>query len=175
MYEAFNRFLLRHKIRIGIIATGHAFMTISTYGFDFILYPYVIWGVGFFIGFPILTILAAFIDLVTIYIYDKTKKDWLGIEAIKSVEESIVSRPVAKILDWTRNREDIVTAAALSFFLDPLIIMLYLRNGSNQYNWISRRDWNIFLTATVVGNLYWATLVLLGVETAEYLQIVGPS
>lgn len=196
-------------------------MTITTYGFDFILYPFVIWKVGFFIGFLILTIFAAFIDIVTVCVYDKTKKDWLGIEAMKSIEESFVIRPVVirplenvfywthdhpgeiillafslfvvtmiyalnvlhakiiqsstKVLNWARNRGDMATATALAFLFDPLIIVLYMRNGSNKYNWLSRRDWKIFLTATVVGNLYWAVLVLLGVEGAEYFQIVNPS
>lgn len=113
--------------------------------------------------------LAFLSDIITIFFYDRTKKDWFGIEIAKDIQDSISSKSVAAVLKWTRNSGDLVTAVALSFLIDPLLIMLYMRHGSNQYNWISKRDWKIFLTATVVGNVYWATLVYLGIESVEYI------
>ncbi len=63
-----------------------------------------------------------------------------------------------------------MTTIALSFWIDAFIITLYMRNGAYKYNGFSLRDWKIFLTATVVGNVYWAVLILLGIESLEYLM-----
>jgi len=167
--EAIKRFLLKYKTRIGIMGLGHTCVSLLNHSFDFILYPIVIWKAGLVNGVAIMTILAFMSDLAVIYFYDKTKKDWLGIETLKRVEESITSRPVTVVFNWVRNRGDMITASALSFLIDPLLIVLYMRYGSNKYNGLNRRDWKIFLTATVIGNLYWATLIFLGLESVDYL------
>jgi len=173
VFKAIFGFLLKHKRRIGIMGSGHVFVSLLNHWFDFVFYPVIICINGPVKGVGIMIILAAAIDLVVVFFYDKTKEDWLGIEAFKGLEESVTSKTTKKIIDWTRNRGDIMTSAILSFLIDPLLIMLYMRQGSGRYNGISGRDWKIFFTATIVGNVYWAVLIYFGIESVNYLLTTG--
>jgi hypothetical protein len=167
--EKFSLFFLKYKERIGIVGVGHATITVVNHWFDLVLYPYVICSLGLTFGVTVMIAFALVLDVIIIYVYDKTKLDWLGIETAKDLQNDITNKFAKAVLKWTHNKGDMVTTIALSFWIDAFIVTLYMRNGAYKYNGFSLRDWKIFLTATVVGNVYWAVLVLLGIEGVEFV------
>lgn len=165
MYKTVSTFFIRYKERLGILGLGHLMNAGVMYGFDWGLYPFIIWMMGPLVGGIIMTLLSVIFDLIIIYWYDKSKQDWLGIEAIKGFKEGSGGTKKEKLLRWIMNRSDKLLVVLLSLKLNPFNVVLYMRHGANEYNGMSARDWKIFVVSTIVGNLYW-TLVMFGGITA---------
>lgn len=94
----------------------------------------------------------AFAQLLTIWFYDWSKKDWLGIEAIKELRAYDGTSRFGRFLAWTLRSSEPVACVALSVTSDPFITTVYLRRG--KFNGMTRRDWNIFLASWFIGNAY---------------------
>ncbi len=54
------------------------------------------------------------------------------------------------------------------WWLTPFLVT-YMRHGAHQYNGLSKRDWWIFITSTVIGNVYWTLAVYMGITLVEKL------
>ncbi len=132
--EKISLFFVKHKERIGIIGAGHAIITGINHWFDLVLYPFVICSLGLFDGVLTMIVFALVLDILVIYVYDKTKLDWLGIETAKDLQDGITSRFGKVVLKWTSDKGDMVTTVALAFFVDAFIITLYMRKGAYRYN-----------------------------------------
>ena len=122
---------------------------------DYLLYPFVIWHLGIVFGGIVMTILSMALCLVMLYFYDWTKRDWLGIETIKSVRELSSESWSGRIVSWILKKGDPAAFIFLSLMFDPFITTAYMRHGSRQYNGMNRRDWAIFLSSGLISNLCW--------------------
>lgn len=152
------------------LAAGLAIKRTINWPFDFVLYPMMIIWLGNIWGGLVLTILSIFLNLLVIRGYDWSKTDWLGIEALKGLREAQSEGRWHSLFGKILRKSD-----ALAFFLlcldDPITVTLYLRRGQCQYNGMTSRDWKIFLSATVVANLYWIVGWSVVIKTAKWLII----
>ncbi|MCK7474450.1 MAG: hypothetical protein MZV49_14915 [Rhodopseudomonas palustris] len=61
-------------------------MPLNPASFDYALYPFVIYSFGILAGGLIMMVLSFAACQLTLWFYDWSKHDWLGIEAVKSPE-----------------------------------------------------------------------------------------
>lgn len=153
-----------------------------TWGFDFVLYPFVISQYGVIYGALIMLFFSFTICYATILFYDGTRRDWLGIETIKGIKDfvplSIPKNSVAKIIvvilngvgkatSWLMKKSDTILMVILSIKFDPFITVVHIRHGAHQYNGLSWRDWKVFIASLIIGNVYWALAVYMGITLFE--------
>ncbi len=145
--------------RIAELALGHTVNWLTVYGFDYGLYPFVIWQLGPLVGGGIMALASLVICLLTLWFYDWSKRDWLGIEAIKDLREPGETKGLRKLFARALQAGDIPAFLALSIYTDPFITTAYMRRGA--FTSMTRRDWGIFLGSWLIGNGEWI-LVLSG-------------
>lgn len=147
------------------LSVGFSANAAVTWGFDYLLYPLVIYQYGVLTGGLVMTLASFLVCLGSFKFYDWSKRDWLGIEAIKSLKDGGESRWV-KLAAWMLNKSEPVAAVFLSIKFDPFITTLYLRKGS--YAGLSARDWRIFLFSLVLGNAYWIAATFMGLTLVDW-------
>lgn len=154
------------KFNLRILALGHFVFHSLNYGFDYVLYPFVIYKYGPLYGGIVMGALAASICLIISWVYDFLKRDWLGIEAVKQLVEDFFNeekeiakklwkKKAKKFLGWIFHKNKTGQFLFLSIQFDPLITVIYMRNGSHLYNGFSLRDWKIFWGSVLVSNAWW--------------------
>lgn len=158
----------KEKKRMAILGVGYSVAFLTNYPFDYILYPYVIWKLGILRGGIIMSLLSFIVCYLTMLFYDWSKKDWLGIEAIKKVREYSGRSFMGKLTSWMLKKSDPVILVFLSIQFDPFITTAYMRKGVEAYNGMNRRDWTIFISSFLVANAYWIAVAYLGVSAIEY-------
>ncbi len=153
------------KRKFGILAVGHSANWLMTNAFDYVLYPFVIFHLGLLYGMIVMTILSTLDCLGTLWFYNWSKKDWLGIEMVKAIRDEEKKTPFGRFISWIMSKGDPVALIVLSIQFDPFITTVYLRKGSNSFGSLSKRDWKIFAISIIVANAFWSVLMLLGIET----------
>lgn len=148
------------KERLGILGVGLFANTLIVYGFDYLLYPWVLNKYGLLYGGHIMIWASLLICLVSFVFYDWAKKDWVGIETLKEVKDAGAELGTAKKTSW-------LEFLILSVQTDPFIVTVFMRKGAHQYNGLSKTDWKVFLGSLIVGNSFWITVVYFGLETAK--------
>ena len=143
------------KERFGILGIGLTTVHITNRLWNYLLYLFVIWQLGVVFGGIIMTILSMDLCLVMLYLYDWTKKDWLGIETIKSVRELSSESWFGRIASWILKKGDPAALVFLSLMFDTFITTAYMRHGSRKYNGMNRRDWATFLSSGLISYLWW--------------------
>ncbi len=138
---------------------------ILNYGWDYFLYPFVIWKLGIVVGGTIMMVVSTLACYFLLLFYDWSKKDWLGIETIKGFREEVGRSRIRRLINWVLNKGDAAALILLSVQFDPFITTAYMRHGSHQYNGLSKRDWKIFFLSAVVANLYWLGVSYIGIHT----------
>lgn len=166
------RWIAKEKRKLAIWGLGYAGNMVFVSAFDYVLYPFVIWKTGILKGSLIMTVMSFLICWVTLVLYDWARKDWLGIETIKMVKHYDGESLIGKITSWILKKSDPAVLLFLSIKFDPFITTAYMRHGSAKYNGLSRRDWTIFITSLVVGNVYWTLVAFTGVSIIEYANKV---
>ena len=149
------------------LAVGLSANKVIEYLFDYVLYPFVIYRFGILVGGLVMMGLSFLACLLTLWFYDWSKRDWLGIEAIKSLRGYEGKLKCGRLAGWLLRKSDLVVFLFLSIKYDPFITMAYLRHGA--FNGISRRDWRIFLGSTVVANVYWTLACFMGISLVEWV------
>lgn len=154
-----------------------------TWTFDFILYPTILAIYGLVTGTLLMTVLSFIVCYITILFYDGTKKDWLGIETVKEIKNFVprglsnlkllnffilTFNHIGEFASWIMKKSDVFFMIALSIKFDPFITVIHIRHGAHQYNGLSKRDWIVFITSLIIGNLYWALAVYLGITIFDY-------
>lgn len=158
--------------RVAILCIGLLVnATLSTYLFDFLLYPFVIWKLGVLKGGLVMTALAGLFCYLMLRFYDWSKKDWLGIETLKSLKTYEGDSKIKKITAWFLRQSEPLVLLFLSVRYDAFITTIYLRRGSHQYNGLSRNDWKVFFFSLVVSNVYWTFASFAGVTLIEYVWL----
>lgn len=157
--------------RVAELTVGLSANALLVYGFDWVLYPAVIYHYGVWHGGFIMALASFAVCLASFRLYDWSRRDWLGIEAIKKLKEGGPSR-LARLTAWIMNRSEPVVAVFLSLKWDPFITTLYLRHGA--YNGLSARDWRIFLLSFAFGNAWWIAAIYLGISAFDWgLRQIG--
>lgn len=156
------------------LTTGITAFKLTSYVFDYALYPFIIYKLGIIKGGLIMTLLAAIINILCLKFYDWSKRDWLGIETIKGMKDYPGDGKLGRFTAWILRRSDPVVFFFLSIKEDAFIAMVYLRHGSHQYNGMSGRDWRIFLASLGVANVYWTLAAYMGLSLVEWVWKMKP-
>lgn len=166
---------LSYKGRVAELAVGLMANKLMVWAFDFFLYPFVIYRFGIIKGGIVMTFLSFLICLGTIKFYDWSKRDWLGIEAIKDLKGYEGEHQLGRFTSWILKRSDPVAFLFLSTWYDPFIVTAYLRHGANKFNGMNSRDWKIFMGSLIFGNAYWTLAVYMGISLIEWVwkMVVG--
>jgi hypothetical protein len=158
-----------YKRRVAELFVGLATKDLTDRAFDYLLYPFVIYKLGILKGGIVMTLLAAVANILTLKFYDWSKRDWLGVEAIKGMKNYQGTSRIARLFSWMVKKGDIVAMLFLSIKEDAFIAVIYMRHGSHQYNGMSRRDWKIFLTSLIIANIYWTLAAYMGISVVEWV------
>jgi hypothetical protein len=136
-------------------------------GFEFVLYPFVIYKLGLVYGGIVMSGVSFVVCLLTLWFYDWAKRDWLGIEAIKQLKDyegaGWFRRQLARLLKGG----DPLACFVLSIKFDAFITTVYLRRGA--FAGMTRRDWKIFGASWLIGNVYWTFVCFGGVSALVWL------
>jgi hypothetical protein len=158
-----------YKERAAELAIGLSANSLLSVLFDWLLYPAVIYWLGIVYGGVVMTLLAIFACVAMIKFYDWSKRDWLGIEALKGLREYEGNRRLGKFMSWVLTKGNIAVFLFLSVYFDAFITTTYMRHGKNQYNGMSRRDWAIFTSSVIISNACWAIAVFMGISLLEWV------
>lgn len=152
---------MKAVFRIGELALGHVVNWLTVQGFDYVLYPFVIWRLGPLIGGGIMAMASLTICLLMLWFYDWSKRDWLGIETIKNFKNPGEATGIRRILAKFLKLGEVPAFFALSIYTDPFITTAYMRKGA--FNGMTRRDWGIFLGSWIIGNGEWILILSGGI------------
>lgn len=159
--------LRRYLRRAGELAVGHTANAVMVYGFDFVLYPVVMWQLGLVKGFAVMALLSLLVCLLTLWFYDWSGRDWLGIEAVKQLRDGEADSRFRKMLAWALSRSDWLACALLSIKFDAFITTAWMRRGA--FQGMTSRDWRIFFASWLMGNGWWALACFGGIELLSRL------
>lgn len=151
--------------RTGELLLGHAVNWLTVYVFDYALYPFAMWKFGLVWGGAVMALLSLVVCLLTMWFYDWSKRDWLGIEAVKRLRDAPATSLHRRVLAWALRRGDWLACVVLSLKFDPFIATAWLRRGA--FNGMGRRDWGIFVLSWLISNASWALVCFGGVEVVK--------
>jgi hypothetical protein len=149
------------------LALGHSVNQVLDVLFDYLMYPAMIAWLGLWRGGLIMATVSLAVCLIMLWLYDLSKRDWLGIEVIRSAKSYDGPSRLRRLISWILRRGDVAACLFLSIRYDPFITILYLRHES--FAGMNRRDWIIFFTSWFIGNSYWALACFTGVESLTWL------
>ena len=132
--------------------------------FEYVVYPVVIGYYGLLLGGGVMIFLSIVLSAIMLVAYDKLKKDWLGIEAIKALRDEEQTNKWVRIIHWLMKKGDLIALIGSSIISEPVKVTLYMRHGSGKFNGFSRRDKLIFFTSVIIGNVAWALAVYGGIN-----------
>ncbi len=127
--------------------------------YDLVLYTAVIARWGAIKGGAMMMALSFVLDLVTLRLYDRFKRDVFGIEGLKRARDSEAATWTGKVLRWALRQNDFVVFVVLTLMTNQFVVTAWLRHGAGEFNGMQRRDWMIFLSSVALGNLYWIAVV----------------
>jgi hypothetical protein len=131
---------------------------------DYILYPAVIIWLGPFLGGMVMLGVSMLINLFYLWLYDRIKKDWLGMEALKEAQAELAMS--SQFVTWILSKGYWPTLALLSWKFSPFITTAYMRAGVRKYNGMSQEDWRTFWLSMLFGNIFWILVVYTGISIA---------
>lgn len=159
--------IISYRGRIAELAIGlTANKILSTLAFDYFLYPFIIYKFGILRGGVAMTALSFIACFLTMKFYDWSKRDWLGIEAIKSLKEYKGNTKAGHLISRIMKKGDLAAFLFLSLYYDPFITTAYMRHGA--YNGMSKRDWKIFIGSLILGNAYWTLACFMGITLVAW-------
>lgn len=160
--------LFAYKGRVAELTVGYLGKRMVSGSFDYFLYPFVIYRLGILKGGAVMTFLSFLACIGIMKFYDWSKRDWLGIEAIKGLREYEGSRFFGRFVSWVLRQSAPVAVVLLSINFDTFIVTAYMRKGAYQFTGMNRRDWKIFLGSLIIGNAYWTLACFMGISLAEW-------
>jgi len=101
------------------------------------------------------------ITYIFIKISDSFKGDWFKIEGIKNGDE-IKSRTVlVRILILFTKKKSKTKVSAFLFLTEPLLFILYYREGHHLYNGIpDKKTWLLLLIVSLYACILWAIIII---------------
>lgn len=152
--------------RGGELSIGLTAKYLSDRAFDYLLYPFVIFKLGILKGGIVMTFLALIANIMTLSFYDWSKRDWLGIEAIKNLKAYNGNKMIGRFTSWILKRSEPAIFLFLSLRYDAFTTTVYLRHG--KFNGMSKRDWTIFMGSLLISNVYWTLACFMGITLFEW-------
>ena len=152
--------------RLRTFAAGATSLYVFNKTFDYLLYPYVVHRAGILVGGLVMTSLSAVACLALLKFYDRTKKDWLGIETVRDLRNYRGGRAFGRLSSWLLSKGDAVAFVALSLYYDPFITTVWLRH--ERFGGLSARDRKIFWGSVLLCNASWTVTCWLGVNAAVW-------
>ena len=157
-----------NKSRIAELALGLSANQLTVWSGDYILYPFIIYTFGILKGGILMMLISFIVCFLTMKFYDWSKRDWLGIEAIKEIRTYKGKTKIGRFTSWIMKKSDPVIFLFMSIKFDPFITTAYLRKGANQFNGMKRRDWKIFISSLILSNAYWTLACYMGITLIEW-------
>lgn len=136
--------------------------------FDYFLYVPVIAILGPIKGCAVMAALSMVVNFLLICLYDKTGKDWLGLETLKDGKNALTSN-LPKWLQKVVSFGDVAAFIGFSVY-DPLFAVIYMRKADQAFKGLSARDWKIFCLSTLVANVGWTTLIYAGLSVLRFIK-----
>lgn len=152
-----SRTIRLHK-RIAMLAIGHTIDSITAYGYDFVVYPYLLVTYGLVRGWLYAVVGSVILCLLFLWFYDVTKQDWLGIEMIKSIRDEPAKGRIRKFFHHLISRGDTLAFILLSIKYDAFIVTAYMRKSDHNHT-MTTRDWKIFWASIAISNVWWGLAV----------------
>jgi hypothetical protein len=171
----FSRFVRRDRRKLTAVAgrvaawsIAHGLARLEAYLFDFVFYPYMLYaggpslahtlgaqgsrGAGYWIGFGILLALSGALNVFYVRLYDASRQDWFGFEALRdrAISWRVAEHAAAPLR--------IVVFVYLTVWENPLFATLWLRCRRDKFA-MSRQDWLLLGGAVVIANVGWTALV----------------
>jgi hypothetical protein len=147
-------------------AVGVGTFKLVDWGFDYLLYPFAIYALGLLWGGLVMAALSFVFCVVALRFYDWSKRDWLGIEAIKSFGSYRGSSTFLRFLSLGIAKRNWAAVIVLSIKFDPFVTTAFMREG--QFSKLLPKDWRVFWTSWVIGNVYWTFLCAGGLASFKY-------
>ena len=147
---------------IKLWGTGISSYYFLTWIYDYLIVSFFLLYLGFLWGMVVVVVLSIVVDLATMKFYDWLKKDWLALESIKELDHK--KGIVGRLFSFVREKGVLLTIIVLSLTSNAFVVTAYLRRGASQYNGMSSRDWFIFISSSLLINLYWVFVVGGGIE-----------
>ena len=166
MPNSFLERLLPYRERAGELALGIGINKLIENLFSYVLYPWIIYKYGALNGGFVMMFLSLVTSLLTLKFYDWSQRDWLGIEAIKSLKDYRGEHNAGRMTRWFLRKSEPAAFLFLCFWHDPFITTAYLRKG--KFNGMTSRDWCIFYGSVLVSNGYWILACYMGITLVEW-------
>lgn len=145
--------------------TGIGSYYFLTWIYDYIVVSFLLIYLGLIKGTIVIIILSMLVDLATMKFYDWFKKDWLALESIKELDHK--KGIVGKLFSFVRGKGAFLTIIVLSLTSNAFVVTAYLRKGTSQYNGMCLRDWIVFISSSLLINIYWIFVVGGGIELVK--------
>jgi hypothetical protein len=169
--------------KVAQITAGWGLWVSINWGFDNVLYPLMIAWKGLILGGGIMTVAAILLNLGYLFFYEnrktKNSEDWLGMDTVDDLKKKAASwienqgnkrssnkfavfiemfafipRNIMRIALWMLNKGSVLTFIVLSILADSFVVAAYFRSGI--VGKLRMTDWAIFLSSSLLGNLYWS-------------------
>lgn len=157
------------KRKFAELSLGLTVSNLITYSFEYFLYPFSIYKLGILKGGLVMTFLSFIICILAMKFYDWSKRDWIGIEAIKEIKTYKGTKKIWRVTSWVLKKSEPIVFLFLSVKFDPFVTTAYMRHGSHQYNGMNKRDWTIFMSSLIVSNGVWIFACFTGISMAEWV------
>ena len=154
------------KSRVSELALGLSANQLIVWSGDYILYPFIIYTFGILEGGILMIFISFIVCFLTMKFYDWSKRDWLGIEAIKNLKGYGGNKKLGRITAWIMQKSDPIAFILLSIKYDPFITTAYLRHG--KFTGMNKRDWKIFIGSLLFSNAYWTLACYMGITLFEW-------
>jgi len=157
---------LPYRIRAAELVVGISTKQLVSWSLEYMLCPYIIYTFGLLWGGVTMLFISVFSCLLAIRLYDWSKRDWLGIEAIKELQNYEGEKSAGRFASWFLKKSEPVVFLFLTVWYDPFITTAYLRHG--KFNGMAVRDWKIFFGSLLIGNAYWILACYMGITIVEW-------
>jgi hypothetical protein len=152
------------------LGLGVAFNLGLSYFFFYVAYPFIIWKLGLIEGGITMTCFSAILSYIGISFYDRSGRDWFGIEIIKEKLSGLEGKSrIGRLIAGQVKRGGPLTLVILSIKFDPFVTTVYLRHGQRKFKGLGFRDWIIFFSSAAIGNGYWIFITSGGWALLKYL------
>lgn len=156
--------------RLKLWSIGISSYYIFTWVYDYLIITALLLYFGNLKGGCVALVVSMLIDFLTLKFYDWLKKDWLALETIKELNNK--KGFVGRLFMFVHNKGSVLTVFILSLFLNAFVITTYMRNGAYEYNGLTKRDWIIFTSSSIIGNGYWILMFAGGIALIKEAVIL---
>lgn len=139
--------------RLAAIGFGHGLYGAFNWVIDNVVYVYVVHTLGMVVGGAIMTTFSLVQCAVTLIVYERMGIDWVGAGFVQALRDKPHPNAIERLVIWASHGHPVIIFLLLCAWQDPFITTAYFRGG--RFHGLSSRDWQLFLLAVLVSNLYW--------------------